>query len=117
LQQLDSHIEQLNAKFTDQLIAAQYDADAVAAKYATATTDTAASLSSDSTTDSSSTKTSPCLGPRAHWMFCAQKYVQDTRPCDHYLQVLEKCVQETIVQRSVGMTDIRRHENEQGDEQ
>ena len=42
-------------------------------------------------------KTLPCLGPRAHWLDCQKKYAVDSRPCDAYLDTLEKCVTDAIV--------------------
>jgi hypothetical protein len=38
----------------------------------------------------------PCLGPRAHWMDCQQKYHPDSRPCVVYVEALEECVRQTL---------------------
>ena len=88
MKRLDDAIETMNAKFSDQVVAASYDADHYISQYA-----------SDAPASSKDVAVSPCLGPRAHWMFCAQKYVNDTRPCDAYLAVLERCVQDAIIQK------------------
>ena len=88
---LDDAIEAMNATFADQVVAANYDADHAISKYSN---EAPSALAKDA-----AAKVSPCLGPRAHWMFCAQKYVNDARPCDAYLAVLERCVQDAIIHK------------------
>lgn len=90
---MDDALERMNAKFADDLVAVNYDADAALANYSKSLViKTEEEIAAKATT-------SPCLGPRAHWMFCAQKYSHDTRPCDAYMAVLEKCVSEAIMNK------------------
>lgn len=41
-----------------------------------------------------------CLGERAHWIDCSQKYGTDVRPCSDYLAALERCANRTITESS-----------------
>ncbi|GKY98595.1 hypothetical protein MPSEU_000816200 [Mayamaea pseudoterrestris] len=97
LHHLDHAIERMNAAFSDQLVAANHDADHAIKQYSDSLVTAASNASDENDSTSAATNTSPCLGPRAHWMVCAQKYVHDTRPCDEYLAVLDKCVQDAIL--------------------
>jgi len=75
--------ETLSAKFSDLQTALEYDMNRITEEY---------HLSSAPST----TATTKCLGERAHWVDCAQKYATDSRPCDAYFLALEKCVQDTV---------------------
>jgi hypothetical protein len=99
LQKLDSAIESMNAKFADEVIAANYDADRAIQQYGSTWLPSSSNSNNIIDEAEAAIQTSPCLGPRAHWMFCAQKYLQDTRPCDAYLAVLDKCVQNVILHK------------------
>ena len=84
MQQLDTAIDEMNAKFADEAVALEYDANALIQRFETKKVNGV-------------DKVRPCLGPRAHWMDCANKYSKDTRPCDAYMDILEKCVKDAIV--------------------
>jgi hypothetical protein len=103
LEQLDAAIDTMTAQFSDQVVAMEYDANQVALQYG------GSSASGDDSATEHTPKEDACLGPRAHWMVCAQKYYHDTRPCDAYLSVLEKCVQETIVRASLSSSSSSVH--------
>mmetsp|Transcript_12496 Transcript_12496/g.34692 ORF Transcript_12496/g.34692 Transcript_12496/m.34692 type:complete len:168 (-) Transcript_12496:116-619(-) len=81
-QRLDDSIHDLNQEFSARL----------------AEIESGTSVLTDDLFDLAQKKqTLPCLGPRAHWLDCHKKYAIDSRPCDAYLETLEKCVTEAIV--------------------
>lgn len=80
--ELDNKIEDLRAQFADAKVALDYDAKNV----------------SDLLQQHRPWKKEmPCLGQRAHWIDCQKKYALDSRPCDAYVDALERCVNETVV--------------------
>ena len=86
---LDARMEKARASFTDEATALQYTVDQLFKKYGDLTKD-----------EQGRTPKLSCLGPRAHWMDCVQKYQNqdgDLRPCNAYLQTLEACVHQVIV--------------------
>ena len=87
--QVESSIDAMQAKFTDQSVALDYDADRLLKKYGFWTEQTYDDVEKES-------KPLPCLGPRAHWIDCQKKYGSDNRPCNFYVQALEECVRQTI---------------------
>jgi hypothetical protein len=82
---LDNRLDSLNAKFTDIAIALEYDTARVQEKFV-----------GEQKTEGPE-KVEHCLGERVHWMFCQQKYAEDSRPCNAYLSALETCVNKTIL--------------------
>jgi glycerol-3-phosphate dehydrogenase len=48
----------------------------------------------------------PCLGPRAHWIECQQKYHPDSRPCVIYVEALEECVRQTLAASQYNKTKM-----------
>lgn len=88
---LDTAIDEMNAKFADESVALEYDANALIQRFETKKVNGV-------------DKVRPCLGPRAHWMDCAKKYSKDTRPCDAYMDILEKCVKDAIVNSTTTAT-------------
>ena len=80
--ELDNRIEDLRAKFSDGRVALNYDAKNVAEIIRQ---------------NQSWKKEMPCLGQRAHWIDCQKKYALDSRPCDAYVDALERCVKEAVV--------------------
>lgn len=83
--ELDNTIEDLRAKFSDGKIALDYDTRNVA----------------DLIQKSKPWKKEmPCLGQRAHWIDCQKKYALDSRPCDAYVDALERCVNETVLKKA-----------------
>ena len=85
-QHLDSQIDVLKKEFDDSLLALEYSTKLLSE-------DLDEKLRQHQ-------KTLPCLGPRAHWLDCQKKYALDSRPCDAYLETLERCVTDTIVKNS-----------------
>uniref|UniRef100_A0A7S3LES1 Uncharacterized protein n=1 Tax=Amphora coffeiformis TaxID=265554 RepID=A0A7S3LES1_9STRA len=83
--ELDSTIEDLRAKFSDGKVALDYDARNVAELIKQ---------------NQPWKKEMPCLGQRAHWIDCQKKYALDSRPCDAYVDALERCVNETVVKKA-----------------
>ena len=82
--ELDNKIEDLRAKFSDGKVALDYDARNMA----------------DLLKEHQPWKKEmPCLGQRAHWIDCQKKYALDSRPCDAYVDALERCVNETVVKK------------------
>lgn len=79
---LDEKVDSLNARFADTTVALEYDADR---------------LNSQFQAPVAQEKVQHCLGERAHWIDCQQKYAVDSRPCNAYLVALEKCVSKRIV--------------------
>jgi hypothetical protein len=88
---LDQSIDELNAKFSDESIALQYDASSLLQKFETP--ENVSRVYDDIDKDS---KPLPCLGQRAHWIDCQKKYAKDPRPCHAYVEALERCVVRTI---------------------
>ncbi|KAL7579969.1 hypothetical protein ACA910_004964 [Epithemia clementina (nom. ined.)] len=82
-QQLDTRIDSLRKEFDDGLLSLEYGTKIL-------------SVDLDEKIRQN-IKTLPCLGPRAHWLDCQKKYALDSRPCDAYLETLEKCVTDAIV--------------------
>ena len=82
--ELDNTIEELRAKFSDGKVALDYDAKNVAEMLRE---------------NQPSQKEMPCLGQRAHWIDCQKKYALDSRPCDAYVDALERCVKEAVVKK------------------
>jgi hypothetical protein len=82
---LDNRLDSLNAKFSDISVALEYDTARVQEKFG------------EQKTENLEKEVKHCLGERVHWMFCQQKYADDSRPCNAYLSALEKCVNKTIV--------------------
>ena len=80
-------LDKWQAKFADDSIALEYDANRLAENFGLG-----------STTTSARQKALPCLGERAHWIDCSKKYSQDPRPCDVYMAALQRCVNETIIE-------------------
>ena len=84
--ELDGTIEGLRAKFSDGKVALDYDTRNVA----------------DVLRENQPwMKEMPCLGQRAHWIDCQKKYALDSRPCDAYVEALEHCVNEAVVNKAV----------------
>ena len=84
--ELDNTIEDLRAKFSDGRVALDYDAKNVAEIIRQ---------------NQAGEKEMPCLGQRAHWIDCQKKYALDSRPCDAYVDALERCVKEAVVKKAV----------------
>jgi hypothetical protein len=84
ISELDNSIEQAKAKFTDEKVALAYD-----------TRNVEQILSENQPWQ----KEMPCLGQRAHWIDCQKKYALDSRPCDAYVDALERCVNEAVLQK------------------
>jgi hypothetical protein len=82
---LDDRLDTLNAKFTDISVGLEYDTARVQEKFG------------EPKTENLEKEVKHCLGERVHWMFCQQKYANDSRPCNAYLSALETCVSKTIV--------------------
>lgn len=82
---LDNRLDTLNAKFSDISVALEYDTARVQEKFG------------EQKLDNPEKEVQHCLGERVHWMFCQQKYADDGRPCNAYLNALEQCVSKTIV--------------------
>lgn len=82
---LDNTIEDLRAKFSDGRVALDYDANALAETIRQT---------------QPGRKEMPCLGQRAHWIDCQTKYALDSRPCDAYVDALERCVKEAVVKQA-----------------
>ena len=80
--ELDNRIEDLRAQFSDGKVALEYDAKNVAEVLGK---------------NQAWKKEMPCLGQRAHWIDCQKKYALDSRPCDAYVDALEKCVNEAVI--------------------
>lgn len=90
--ELDQSIDDLNAEFADKSLAMRYDAEVLVHRFNAS--DTPLDKNHDDITKDR--KPLPCLGQRAHWMDCMKKYSVDPRPCNTYLDELEKCVSSTI---------------------
>jgi hypothetical protein len=88
---LDQAIDEMNAKFSDEAIALEYDASKLLQKFQAPAILTV--VYDDIDKDS---RPLPCLGQRAHWMDCQKKYAADSRPCNAYVEALEQCVKDTI---------------------
>lgn len=88
---LDQSIDALNAQFSDSAVALKYDASNLLQKFEAP--ENISHVYDDIDKDS---KPLPCLGPRAHWMDCQKKYAMDPRPCNAYVEALEKCVVSTV---------------------
>ena len=88
---LDQGINELNAKFTDTAIATEYDASRLVEKF-----EAPEKIATGNDAIDKDSKPLPCLGPRAHWIDCKKKYALDPRPCNAYVEALEKCVVNTI---------------------
>lgn len=82
-----NEMEDLSANLADGLIALDHDVNKVAHRFGI-TADTPAH---------GPPPLNVCLGERAHWIDCAKKYVVDTRPCDAYMDALDRCVNQTIL--------------------
>ena len=82
--QLDEALEGLRAQFSDAQVAVQYDANQLASSLRTA---------------AAPANAMPCLGQRAHWIDCQTKYAADSRPCHPYVEALERCVTQAVVQK------------------
>ena len=89
LSRLESSLDDMQAKFTDQSVALDYDTDRLLKRYGFLADQEHDSLEKES-------RPLPCLGPRAHWIDCQKKYGSDNRPCNFYVQALEECVRRTI---------------------
>lgn len=94
LSQVESSIDSMQAKFTDESVALEYEADRLLKKFGF--------LAEQEYDDpEKESKPLPCLGPRAHWIDCQKKYAPDNRPCNFYVQALEDCVRQTIGKTSI----------------
>jgi len=85
--QVEASLDRMQAKFTDDSVALEYDADRLNKKFGFQ------QVHDDIDKESVPL---PCLGPRAHWIDCQKKFAPDNRPCNFYVQALEECVRQTI---------------------
>lgn len=78
--------DQLLATFADESVSIRYDIQRLEEKYLNLPDETP--------------PVDFCLGERAHWIDCSQKYGTDISPCSDYLSALERCVNRTITESS-----------------
>ena len=89
MEALDTSIDEKQANITDLLVANEYDADKLMQKYGHW-------IDAEIDDPNRDSKPLPCLGERAHWIDCQNKYAVDSRPCNFYVSALEQCVQRAL---------------------